>query len=72
MIGQELSSYSGSDSSEIFQGLNTSTSDLFWNLQYGASTPVENIRFDTFAMFDCVYTCVNGMLTIQYKIKKKY
>jgi hypothetical protein len=66
MIGQELSSYSGSDSSEIFQGLNTSTTDLFWNLQYGASTPAENIRFDTFAMFDCVYTCVNGMLSIQY------
>jgi hypothetical protein len=66
MIGQELSSYSGSDSTEIFQGLNTSTTDLFWNLQYGSSTPAENVRFDTFAMFDTVYTCVNGMLTIQY------
>jgi hypothetical protein len=66
MVGQELSSYSGSDSKEIFQGLNTATTDLFWNLQYGTSTPGDNVRFDTFAMFDTVYTCVNGMLSIQY------
>ena len=59
-IGIDLESYANADKSSLFSGYNTNTSDIYAMLTYGAQTAAGNMRFDTFANFDCVIICENN------------
>jgi hypothetical protein len=67
MIGLDCESYSGASSDAIYQGLNTSTEDVYWVLDY--TTPGNAnivVRFDTFAMFDQLIVIQDGLMMAQY------
>jgi hypothetical protein len=59
-IGIDLESYANADKSSLFTGYNTNTSDIYATLTYGAQSAAGNMRFDTFANFDCVIICENN------------
>jgi hypothetical protein len=58
-IGIDLENYANADKSSLFSGYNTNNDDIFAILTYGAQTAAGNMRFDTFANFDCVIICEN-------------
>jgi hypothetical protein len=59
-VGFDLESYSAVDLSKTYQGLNTSTDDIFANFRFGAQTNATNIRIDAYASFDKLIICQNG------------
>ena len=59
-IGIDLESYANADKSSLFSGYNTNTEDIYAMLTYGTQTAAGNMRFDTFANFDCVIICENN------------
>jgi hypothetical protein len=60
-IGFDLESYSAVDLSKTYQGLNTSTDDIFANFRFGAqaNNAVET-RIDGYACYDQLIVCQNG------------
>jgi hypothetical protein len=59
-VGFDLESYSAVDLSKTYQGLNTSTDDIFANFRFGAQGAASNIRIDAYASFDKLIICQNG------------
>lgn len=61
LIGLDCEVYAGADKSEIFQGLNTNTDDIYLNATYGTVSDGSAYRYDAFANFDQVLVCENGV-----------
>ena len=59
-IGFDLESYSAVDLSKNYQGLNTSTDDIFANFRFGATGGTPAIRIDGYACYDQLIICQNG------------
>ena len=59
-IGFDLESYSAVDLSKTYQGLNTSTDDIFANFRFGANSAAPAIRIDAYAYYDQLIVCQNG------------
>tara|TARA_R110000851_G_scaffold38124_2_gene98026 strand:+ start:2829 stop:4127 length:1299 start_codon:yes stop_codon:yes gene_type:complete len=70
--GMDLESYSNSDIHSIYQGLNTSTHDIFFQPTFGPQTEADgtavnrNLRVDTYAMFDALILLENGVANVTY------
>jgi hypothetical protein len=61
-IGQSMSVFEGTDSTSYFAGANTNTSDIYLQAQFAAqANAVASARFDSWAMFDSVLVCQNGI-----------
>jgi hypothetical protein len=52
----------------IYTGMNTSTSDIFFNASFDAQGAGKsyNVRIDTYALFDSLITFENGFAMVQY------
>ena len=61
LIGLDCEVYAGADKSEIFQGLNTNTDDIYLNATYGTLGEAVTYRYDAFANYDQVLVCENGV-----------
>ena len=59
-IGFDLESYSAVDLSKTYQGLNTSTDDIFANFRFGAQGADRATRIDAYAYYDQLIVCQNG------------
>ena len=59
-VGFDLESYSAVDLSKTYQGLNTSTDDIFANFRFGATGGTPAIRIDGYACYDQLIVCQNG------------
>jgi hypothetical protein len=59
-VGFDLESYSAVDLSKTYQGLNTSTDDIFANFRFDAQRNATNIRIDAYALYDQLIVCQNG------------
>lgn len=68
LVGLDCESYSGASSDAIYQGLNTSTEDVYWILNYPAAPGAADIvvRYDTYAMFDALIVIQDGLMMAQY------
>ena len=67
MVGIELESYSNTDmSGKVYQGLNTSTDDIFLNLSFAGQAGAIAVRVDTFAAYDQLISIDNGMVTVRF------
>ena len=65
MVGVETESYSNTDiGGRVYQGLNTSTDDIFFQAQFTAGNDV--VRFDAFACFDQLIVIDNGAVAVQF------
>lgn len=61
VLGIDLEVFAGAEKDAFFQGLNTTTDDIFIVVQHsGAQGAVASCRYDTFAMFDRVIAFENG------------
>ena len=71
-VGLDCESYSNTDMSNIYSGLNTSTSDIFFQPRFAGQLDVNgnattrNITIDSYALFDSLITFENGFATVQY------
>ena len=66
-IGVETESYSSAPMGSVYQGLNTSTDDIFFQATFGANgVGNANTRFDAYASFDQLITIDNGQVSVQY------
>ena len=65
MVGVETESYSNTDiGGRVYQGLNTSTDDIFFQAQFTAGNDV--VRFDAYACFDQLIVIDNGAVAVQF------
>jgi hypothetical protein len=65
--GLDLESYSNSGMGNVYQGMNTSTEDVFLTLNYAsAGTTAGAVKINTFAYYDQVIIIENGFCTVQY------
>jgi hypothetical protein len=62
-VGFDLESYSAVDLSKTYQGLNTSTDDIFANFRFGAQGGDRPTRIDAYAFYDQLIICQNGGVT---------
>jgi hypothetical protein len=62
-VGFDLESYSAVDLSKTYQGLNTSTDDIFANFRFGAQADARATRIDAYAFYDQLIICQNGGIT---------
>ena len=62
-VGFDLESYSAVDLSKTYQGLNTSTDDIFANFRFGAQADARPTRIDAYAFYDQLIICQNGGVT---------
>jgi hypothetical protein len=60
-LGLDLEVFAGSDKDAFFQGINTNTDDIFINVKHSGVAAETNVRYDTFALYDCVLVCENGV-----------
>lgn len=65
-IGIDLESYANSPKDTIFTGYNTNTEDIYAMVNFGTQSAVGNMRFDSFANFDCVVICENGTCYVRF------
>jgi hypothetical protein len=66
LVGIDLESYQNSDKSTIFAGMNTNTSDIFYqptHLYTGTNT---QCYYCAFANFDSVLVCENGVAYVRF------
>ena len=66
MIGVDLETYSNADKSAIFAGWNSSNEDIFFQLSFGGLASQTNVRADTYALYDAVIVCENGVASVRY------
>ena len=66
LVGVETESYSSVDMSQTYQGLNTSTSDIFGQFTFAPASGAKNIRIDCFASYDKLITIQNGVAIVQF------
>jgi hypothetical protein len=66
-IGFDLESYSAVDLSKTYQGLNTSTDDIFANFRFAAQDADVSTRIDAYAYYDQLIVCQNGgVISVSY------
>lgn len=65
-IGVETESYSSAPMGSVYQGLNTSTDDIFFQATFAGQDAASNTRFDAYASYDQLITIDNGVVSIQY------
>ena len=65
-VGVETESYSSAPMGSVYQGLNTSTDDIFFQGTFAGQTSESTIRFDAYASYDQLITIDNGVVTVQY------
>ena len=66
-IGVETESYSSAPLGSVYQGLNTSTDDIFFQATFAANgVGNANTRFDAYASYDQLITIDNGVVSVQY------
>jgi hypothetical protein len=65
-VGVELESYSNlSDMSSTYSGMNTSTSDIFFNPTFGGGGGAVQLMTDVFALYDQLIVIQDGMTQVQ-------
>ena len=65
MVGVETESYSNTDiGGRVYQGLNTSTDDIFFQAQFTAGN--DEVRFDAYACYDQLIVIDNGAVAVQF------
>jgi hypothetical protein len=65
-VGLDLESYSNSGMSNVYQGYNSSTDDIFFTPRYKSTAPAVVARIDTYAYFDQVVVIENGFCSVQF------
>jgi hypothetical protein len=65
-VGIETESYSSAPMGSVYQGLNTSTDDIFWQGTFAAQGAATVVRFDAYASYDQLITIDNGVVQVQY------
>ena len=65
-VGVETESYSSVPMGSVYQGLNTSTDDIFFQGTFAGQANDVNVRFDAYASYDQLITIDNGQITVQY------
>ena len=65
-LGFDLETYAAADKDKIYSGMNTLTSDIFWNLDfYGTSIGADvSVRFDIYSLYDQVMVFQDGRVTV--------
>lgn len=66
LVGIDLESYQAADKSSIFSGMNTNTSDIFFQPTYIAMSAASTVVLTAFANFDTVLICENGVAYTRY------
>ena len=61
VVGIDLESYQNADKSSIFSGMNTNTSDIFFQPVHSAFGSATTCYYTAFANFDSVLVCENGV-----------
>jgi hypothetical protein len=64
-VGIETESYSSAPMNSVYQGLNTSTDDIFYQPTY-VHTAAVDVRIDCFASYDQLITIENGQASVQF------
>jgi hypothetical protein len=76
-VGIDLENYNGASKDTIFAGMNTNTDDIYFIGNYntsagsltnytGANLATATIRFDAYALYDCVFVCENNTAYVRY------
>ena len=76
-VGIDLENFTGASKDSIFAGWNSNTDDIYFVGNYntangsatnytGADLAAATIRFDAYAMYDCVFICENGTAYVKY------
>ena len=65
-VGIETESYSSAPMGSVYQGLNTSTDDIFYQPIYSAQGTAVDVRIDCFASYDQLITIENGQASVQF------
>jgi hypothetical protein len=65
-IGQELVSYPSANVDQMFAGRNTSSEDIYLNLQFAANAAAPAVRFDLYCLHHAVIICESGQASIRY------
>ena len=65
-VGIETESYSSASMGSVYQGLNTSTDDIFYQPTYSANAGTPDVRIDCFASYDQLITIENGQASVQF------
>jgi hypothetical protein len=62
IIGCDLEVYSNAEKESIFSGYNSTTDDIFIQLQFGGNlgAAIASLRFDFFALYDSLLVCENN------------
>ena len=65
-VGVETESYSSAPMGSVYQGLNTSTDDIFFQASFAPQAGETTVRFDAYASFDQLISIDNGQVSVQY------
>lgn len=65
-VGIETESYSSASMGSVYQGLNTSTDDIFYQPVYSANATAPDVRIDCWASYDQLITIENGQASVQF------
>lgn len=65
-IGLDLESYSSSGMDSVYQGYNSSTSDIFFTPKFNHNASTVTAKINSFAMYDQVVIIENGMASISF------
>jgi hypothetical protein len=65
-VGVETESYSSAPMGSVYQGLNTSTDDIFFQPTYAAQGGATVVRFDAYASYDQLISIDNGMVMVSF------
>ena len=61
IIGCDLEVYSNAEKDSIFSGYNSTTDDIFIQLQFGGlAAAIASLRFDFYALYDSLLVCENS------------
>lgn len=63
-IGLDLETYATADRDALWAGLNTITSDIFFNGEFDSNAGAPNVKFDFYSMFDQVLVFENGSVRV--------
>ena len=66
LTGLDFESYQNADKSKLFAGMNTNTSDIFWNVVHDGTQGAITCLYNAFACFDTVVIFENGVAYVRY------
>ena len=59
-------SFPSANVDQMFSGRNTSSEDIYLNLQFAANATTPAVRFDLYCLHHAVIVCENGQASIRY------